>query len=90
MNNNEEKNLPTLVDQDIVSTNSTPGKAFLTAGKLTTVALALSIATFAGSCKKSDTKQGSDADISTTADAGTSTDSDISTTGNPVANNDSD
>lgn len=88
MSKNKTKNLPTLVDADIVSTNSSPRQAFLTAGKLTTVALALSIATFAGSCKKSDTKAGSDADITTTADTGS--DSDVSTTGNPVANNDSD
>lgn len=88
MNENESKNLPTLVDSDIVSTNSTSRRGFLSAGKLTTVALALSIATMAGSCKKSDTKKSTDADITTSADTGT-TDADP-LTGDAIPNNDSD
>ena len=60
MHKNKSEKLPTLRDQDIVSSDISTGKRILHRGKLTTVGIALGIATLAVGCKGSDGKSAYD------------------------------
>lgn len=71
MSKSRSEKLPTLVDKDIVSHNVARNRRLLSRGKLTTVGIALSMATIAIGCKPGDAKHSYDTSDVSLADTST-------------------